>query len=721
MENLRSGHLRQCAALFCALFVLGTSRVSADPVWVPLDGQPPGTPPTITVDSSTTDSTVFTVAVHGFWEEEITTGSVTYHKITLPCRDTGTSETAAFDNGNYSGTNEVGRSQLPVVCEMIGMITSPSLVQVTNINRMGQPPLTVPGRRVYPFLEPVSDLESPLFVTDPVHYGETNWYPYNPDSPPSTVDCSFGERHALSVATVPVSCFFVVPATQELRVYPMTQCTVSHAGPVLESYHVSPVWESAYSGTVTNLEFLRPLISFGPRPQQLRIYIGDKFQTNEALTTFTIAKQREGFTVTTRTVGTVPQNDVSNDYQGISNDISTFYAALPCNDIYVLLIGDSADVASGWYAGSKYSGVSDYKYSLIGNDNYPDLFIGRISADSSVQLTRILNKILAYEQTPPENDWLSKVELACYYWSQADRSAWQAEYQTCSEAIRTAGYAVKQPTFKTCYGSNSSGTVATVKNDINTSYGIVNYRGHGTENTWYQWDYNKASLGAMDISALSNGAFTPIVFAVACANGDITWEDCIGETWMEVGDDTTMRGGVAHIGGTMDTFTNANHDFDKALFKRIFDKGIFHISPALNAASSDVIRLWDVPNKTNYGLENAYAYMLLGDPTMLVRTGATASFDEVKSSENPVNGDVTVTVTVKSQGQPVAGATVCIEYSASPLTRMVSTTDVNGQSSFNVSVVSETLLTAIVSKHNYTTWEGAPAEIPVVLSSFGIE
>ena len=64
---------------------------------------------------------------------------------------------------------------------------------------------------------------------------------------------------------------------------------------------------------------------------------------------------------------------------------------------YVLLLGDSEYVPTNYV----YSAASDLWYSTVdGNDYYPDLFIGRIPADTANEAEVIVQKILTYEINP---------------------------------------------------------------------------------------------------------------------------------------------------------------------------------------------------------------------------------------------------------------------------------------------------------------------------------
>ena len=73
---------------------------------------------------------------------------------------------------------------------------------------------------------------------------------------------------------------------------------------------------------------------------------------------------------------------------------------------YVLLVGDAPQVPSS-VVGGQDSDV-DYSY-IVGNDHYPDVFVGRFSAETEDHVVTQVTRVLDYEMTPnPDPDWYSQ-------------------------------------------------------------------------------------------------------------------------------------------------------------------------------------------------------------------------------------------------------------------------------------------------------------------------
>ena len=77
---------------------------------------------------------------------------------------------------------------------------------------------------------------------------------------------------------------------------------------------------------------------------------------------------------------------------------------------YLLLFGDSEDIPV-WDSGA------DLQYGLMNNtDNLPDLAYGRIPVDTLTEANRVVNKIIAFEQSPPVNAaFYSNFTIASYF------------------------------------------------------------------------------------------------------------------------------------------------------------------------------------------------------------------------------------------------------------------------------------------------------------------
>jgi len=221
------------------------------------------------------------------------------------------------------------------------------------------------------------------------------------------------------------------------------------------------------------------------------------------------------------------------------------------------------------------------------------------------------------------------------------------KYQGCKEEIRTYSNYSPQPTFTTAYGASvlnggDEATNADVTSSINVGTGIVNYRGHGSYDSWLSWNIFNESYTTSDARGLTNGYKTPIVFSIACSNSQLdNPSECLAEAFTKAD-----YGATAFLGATRGSYTLPNHTYDKELYKALFDFGIFNIGDLSNSAACKIIE--------DYGYSgeyNAKIYLWLGDPTMEVWTDTPSQFTDITISDN--GSSITVNA-------GVSGATICV-------------------------------------------------------------
>jgi hypothetical protein len=288
---------------------------------------------------------------------------------------------------------------------------------------------------------------------------------------------------------------------------------------------------------------------------------------------------------------------------------------------------------------------SDYYYACITGepDLYADIAVGRISAENSTDVTNQVNKILKYEQDPPQDSWLNNIILV------AHKEQAPGKYVGCKEEIRND--IIPQPPFNvdTLYGHQENGINENVANAIDEGRNIVNYRGHGQETTWQVWSYTNEYWEISDVNSLSNGNKTPIVFSIACLNHYLL-VDSLGEAWMN----KYPGGAVAHLGATDPSYTIPNHDYDKEIFRQFTMDEEYRIGWISNAAATYII-----DNHGSYGIDNAQMYLWLGDPATEVWTDIPSTL----SVEHPPfikYEESVVQILVESNNNPVENAQVCL-------------------------------------------------------------
>ncbi len=214
--------------------------------------------------------------------------------------------------------------------------------------------------------------------------------------------------------------------------------------------------------------------------------------------------------------------NIGNNSTSIKNYIQEYYDNHP-DLAFVQIAGDAAQVASLTSEG----GGADPKYALLaGNDNYPDIFVGRFSAENVSQLLTQVERTLNYERDLNSSaTYLTKamgVASAEGGGSQGDNGESDITHMNI---IRTNLLNYNYTYVDQIYDPGAS--ASNVANAINDGRGHVNYVGHGSTTSW-----STTGFSTSDINNLTNVNELPFIVSVACVNGNFVSYTCFAEAWM---------------------------------------------------------------------------------------------------------------------------------------------------------------------------------------------
>lgn len=552
----------------------------------------------VNISATDAEGLVIDVLIRGLKVEEWEEGGEAFQILTISSRAT---------------TSEVGKPQLPMIKEIIAVPRGASVrAEVLDASYS-----TYSGYRVFPYQPPEVDGEDQAFVIDEEFYSQDIFYPEEILEVGGS-----GTWRDLEVVEVQVNPVLFNPARGELRVYDRVRVRIDYGGGTLAEETAEPKFARMYEDVILNYESIGLKIREAearerelPLPGDVGIdapgqttdlvkYLSirhDGHASYDSIKPLLDLRAEKGIPVVSYSFSS-SSNPSASDVKDV---IAGVYASHPELE-YVLLVGDIDHLP--WYA----NWPGDYWYGCVaGSDLYPELAVGRISANDDSEVSQQVNKILEYEKNPPAGDWFRRVLLI------AHAQEAPGKYQGCKETIRGTNYAYPFA-FETAYGALSSkggdeAANAHVKEAIDSGMGIVNYRGHGDRTYWGpDWNYLGEEYGTADAHALNNGGATPIFFSIACYNAAL---DYSGESLAEafVKDDGSA---VAFLGATRPSYTIENHDFDRYLFDAIGNEDIRDLGWVLNDANVELIAKYGA---ASYAAENVKMYLLLGDPALEVR------------------------------------------------------------------------------------------------------
>lgn len=343
----------------------------------------------------------------------------------------------------------------------------------------------------------------------------------------------------------------------------------------------------------------------------------------------------------------VPTSTAGSTAAAIKTYITNFYNTH--NLAYVLIVGDHTQFPYFTLSGNT---ADNYFTEVVGGDNYPDLLLGKLSAENVDQVTVQVNKFIGYDQglfTQTHHGAFCGIGS-----SEGPGDSGEYDYQH----IRNINNTLQNFTYTSGYeffegsqgGLDASGNPNStmVKNAINEGVGIINYCGHGDYNVFVTSYFSNTN-----ITQLTNYEKLPFIFSVACQNGNYVNKLCFAEVWLRATSGGKPTGAVGALMGTINQPWNPPMCGQDECIKILTETYPGNIKRTLGGISfGGLMKMLDT-----YSDVNTYrTWILFGDPSMMVRT--TTGTTITASHLNQV-GVGSANITISS---PIDGAKVTLSH-----------------------------------------------------------
>jgi len=311
------------------------------------------------------------------------------------------------------------------------------------------------------------------------------------------------------------------PVTKVLRVYTSVVIEVVNSGTGVVNtldrnslgYKPSVEFENLYKGHFANYTNNRTSRALPSEHGDMLIISHGNFIPN--MQTFVNWKNSIGITTTIVDVASI-----GNTSNAIKAYIKTVYNS--SNLSYVLIVGDHAQVKSPIPSYSSQDPI----YSLMDSDNYPDLFIGRFSAETKAEVDTQVERALDYEKAPHDvtmNDWNAKAMGVA-----SDEGAGIGAYGLgdwehlglLRKCLMLYGYSTVDEVYE------PSAKKSMITAGVEDGRQFINYCGHGGPTGWGTTGYSNS-----DVAKLKNTVALPVINSVACNTGQFHNYFCFGEAW----------------------------------------------------------------------------------------------------------------------------------------------------------------------------------------------
>lgn len=636
--------------------------------WIPLmEDVKPGEPARVYMKDETTTGVTVRFDFPGLFVYEQKVDGVTYQRLAIPGR---------------AALTDVGKPELPIAGELVEVPFDVSLTPEI-VDREG---VVLEGYNVYPAQPPRPEAgpnDQPFVLDPPTYLHEADY----PRVLAVAADEDIGVIRGHRIAALKVHPVQYNPVTGQLTVYSMIEVRLNFDHPAqirgVDRRILSQDFEDLLRSAVLNY---KPPERFG-RPEgegdggdkeitgcDYLILTTDSFYDPQDAANPIVKlvewKRRKGLRTEVKKVGSIPGGNTAASIQAY---LQTAYDTWNPAPSYVLLVGDSDLVTA--VPGMNHPDAdmpqvnTDLYYATVdGSDYFPDIHIGRLSADSKQQLTDIVDKILAYEKNPPSQaafyDNVSLVGMFTDGGGGVEGFGWIGNQETVRNFLLGEGYTVQRiyccengfpgtpgAQAPTSYQDGTAlpadllnppflwdGDTAMIAAALNAGRFLASYRAHGS---WDGWSQPAFANG--DVNGLNQNDQTPVIFSFTCQtcwfDNEID-DDAHGgrpagdECYCEVHQRRPRAGAVAIMGMTRNSYPGYNDFIVWGLYKGIWPD--FVPSPPWSAGHPAIPNLTPVPLRRmgqllNFGkmyMARAYAAgdttrqlefemgHLLGDPEM---------------------------------------------------------------------------------------------------------
>lgn len=261
----------------------------------------------------------------------------------------------------------------------------------------------------------------------------------------------------------------------------------------------------------------------------------------------------------------------------------------------------------------------NYFVTVQGNDDLPDMYIGRLPAASVEEAEVLVQKIIDYELYSDIGKWRRELCLL----SGSDEGLLQMSMQLYENYIPPR---MVTNFLNTDPQSPHHGTTETVANHFNNGQLLLTFLGHGGGAVYLDDDL----FLTQDIALLENKNKYPVIFSITCFVGhfDNPETPSLGELLMKEQD----KGIVAHFGSVARSYIGYFDNMHESLFDAIFN---------VKARSLGEITTLGKYNASRQGAgywDHMKNYVLMGDPALQLGI-AEDNIDMTLSKTTLADGD----------------------------------------------------------------------------------
>ncbi len=445
----------------------------------------------------------------------------------------------------YSFTTGIGSPKLPVNRKLIEVPQGAEIKIVLEVTTYTEYTLAELGMEhsILPLQQPVpkNDSKLPPFEFNKKAYANNSFSPNDL----VTVD-QLGTFRGISLARLNVFPIQYNPVTKKVRIYDDIDVRIVFQHPdVNKTLQMKKMNENPYFSGINNM-----ILNYKPLPQQAKdtitkypvkyvIVSSPLFQTS--LQPFVEWKQQKGFTVVQAYTN---DPNVGTTANSIKNYLEGLYLSATAEDpapSFILLVGDNAQIPS--FTGTSGGHKSDMYFAEYTNDDFPEVYIGRFSAENEAQLAPQINKTIEYEKyLMPDPSFLDQVVMIAGVDGTFGPTHANGQINYGTTYYFNAAHGITSHTY--LYPQSGS-SASQIIQDVSNGVGFANYTAHGSSSGWAD-----PSFSVSDVDGLQNTHKYPLMIGNCCLTNKFDDPVCFGEALLRANN----KGALGYIGGSNVTY-----------------------------------------------------------------------------------------------------------------------------------------------------------------------
>lgn len=219
--------------------------------------------------------------------------------------------------------------------------------------------------------------------------------------------------------------------------------------------------------------------------------------------------------------------------------------------------------------------AADNLYVKFDDDLLPDMFIGRLPALTAAHADTLVNKIIAYEQSPAASPWHSQILFV------ADNEDEGGYFDDDSDEVADHYVPLPYTVEKVYLGvtHDIASAKSAITNAINAGRLIVNYAGHGATQLWA----GERLLQLNSLPSLNNVDKLPFLVPMTCLEGYFIIPSPPDNNFEALSEALVRHpdGGAIASWSATGLGLASGHDYlDRGIFEAVFYRDIIELGPA---------------------------------------------------------------------------------------------------------------------------------------------